>query len=236
MPAHQVSISVDGTSHNIVPGLVQGSILLGLAPLAPSDQLLFEVDGDIDIPVSPTDLIVLKGGETFSIGDGCPRVSDNPTVRKGVKLIVNDRESERGQHPQHAKLTGAEIKARAGTPSGEELWLDLKGLADERVADTQHLILRDGYTFFTKELDVDGGCNGSGHELEPVHLKVDGVDRTILPGTYSALDLKQRFGIPQDYALEEVVDGKFCPVGDLAIVTIHGGEVFISHVPRGGSS
>jgi hypothetical protein len=236
MPAHQVTISVDGTSHHIVPGLVQGSTLLGLALLAPSDQLLFEVAGDVDIPVSLSDLIVLTGGESFSIGDGCPRVLDNPIVRKAVTLTVNEQPLGHEQHARHAKLTGAEIQTRAGVPLDAELWLDLQGLADERIGGAHRLILREGYTFFTKERDLDEGCNGSEHEIKPVHVRVDDADHTILPGTYSALDLKQRFSIPQDYALERVMDGKFCPVDDSATITIHGGEVFISHVRRGGSS
>ncbi len=236
MPAHLVSISVDGTTHNIVPSLVQGYTLLNLVPLLPSDQLLFEVDGDVDVPITPIDVIVLKGGEVFSIGDGCPRISDNPTVRKSLRLSVNDQVFELRHHPRHAKLTGAEIKALAVIPVGAELWLDLKGLADERIDDNQLLILRDGYTFFTKAPDADQGCNGSSHELNPVQVKVDDVDRSILPGVYSVQNLKQRFSIPMDYALEQVVDGKFYSLSESEAVTINGGEVFISHVPRGGSS
>jgi len=74
------------------------------------------------------------------------------------------------------------------------------------------------------------------HGTKPVHMRADDVDRTIDAGTYSVIDLKMKFGIPADYAMEQVKDGKFCPIEDTASVTIHGGEVFISHVRRGGSS
>lgn len=236
MPAHQVPISVDGTTHNIVPGLVQGNTLLALAPLSPSDQLLFEVDGDIDIPVSPTDLIVLKGGETFSIGDGCPRISDNPSVRKAVPLVVNERESDHQHHPQHAKLTGAEIKGRAGTPAGEALWLDLKGLADERINDAYRLILREGYTFFTKALDPNEGCECNQQGSKTVHISVNSVEQTILAGNYVVTDLKRLFSIPPDYEFIQVTDGKFNSLSNETIVLICGGEVFVGHVSQGASS
>lgn len=236
MPAHQVPISVDGITHNIVPGLVQGNTLLALTPLAPSDQLLFEVDGDIDIPVSPTDLIVLKGGETFSIGDGCPRISDNPSVRKPVPLVVNERLFDHEHHPQHAKLTGAEIKGRAGTPPGEALWLDLKGLADERIDDAHRLILREGYTFFTKALDPNEDCECSQQGSKTVHVSVNTVEQTILAGKYSVIDLKHLFNIPQDYEFIQVTDGKFNSLSNEVVVSICGGEVFVGHVRQGASS
>lgn len=236
MPAHQVSISVDGVSHNIVPGLVQGNILLALAPISPSDQLLFEVDGDIDIPISPTDFIVLKGGETFSIGDGCPRISDNPSVRKAVSLVVNQCVSDHEHHPQHAKLTGAEIKGRAGTPPAEELWLDLKGLADEHINDAHRLILREGYTFFTRALDSNEGCECTQQGSKFVHISVNAVKQTILAGNYLVVDLKILFSIPTDYEFVQVTGGKFSNLSNEAVISICGGEVFVGHVRQGASS
>lgn len=236
MPAHQVTISVDGATHNITPGLVQGTLLLGLVQLAPNDQLLFEVDGDIDIPVSPTDLIALKGGETFSIGDGCPRVSDNPIVRKGVKLTVNDQELDHDHQARHAKLTGAEIKARAGTPLKDELWLDLKGLADERVDDAQSLILRDGYLLFTKKPDKENGGDCCEQGTHTVRVSVNSVEHSILAGNYAVSELKRIFGVPADYDFDQVRDGKFTSISDETIVSICGGEVFVSHVCQGASS
>jgi len=236
VPAHQVTISVDGTSHNIVPGLVQGNTLHALAPLCPSDQLLFEVDGDIDIPVSPTDLIVLKGGEVFSIGDGCPRISDNPTVRKDVNLVVNNQACAPVAHSHHAKLTGAEIKVRAGIQQGDELWIDLKGLADERVNDAQRLIMREGYTFFARAADHDEGEECCSHGRASVLVTVNGNSHTIQVGKYTVTDLKLRFGVPADYEFDQVTDGKFTGLGNEVIVSICGGEVFVSHVRQGASS
>lgn len=74
------------------------------------------------------------------------------------------------------------------------------------------------------------------HSAKPVHFKVDDIEHAIKPGSYSVTDIKHRFGVALDYALEQVIDGKFCPIDDKADVTIHGGEAFISHVKRGGSS
>lgn len=236
MPAHQVTISVDGATHNITPGLVQGTLLLGLVQLAPHDQLLFEVDGDIDIPVSPDDLIALQGGETFSIGDGCPRISDNPIVRKDVKLAVNDQEVDPGHHVKHAKLTGAEIKTRAGTSPDEELWLDLKGLADERVSDTQCLILREGYRLFTKKKDQANGCDCSEQGPHTVRVSVNSVEHSITAGKHAVSELKRIFGVPADYDFDQVLDGKFTSISNDAVLTICGGEVFVSHVCQGASS
>lgn len=236
MPAHQVTISVDGATHNITPGLVQGTLLLGLVQLAPHDQLLFEVDGDIDIPVLPDDLIALKGGETFSIGDGCPRISDNPIVRSGVSLTVNDQVLDLSQHTKHAKLKGAEIKDRAGISSEEELWLDLKGLADERVDDTKCLILREGYQLFTRKKDQASGCDCSEQGTYTVRVSVNSVEHSIIAGTYAVSELKRIFGVPADYDFDQVFEGKFTTISNEAMQTICGGEIFVSHVCQGASS
>jgi hypothetical protein len=67
-------------------------------------------------------------------------------------------------------------------------------------------------------------------------ITVDDVQREIAPGDYLVSDFKHRFGVPADYELDVVVCGQFGPLADNAEIHIEGGEVFVGHVRRGGSS
>lgn len=75
------------------------------------------------------------------------------------------------------------------------------------------------------------------HEHGPfVHVLVDDVQREIKRGQYEVSALKHELGVPPDYEFDLVINGVFDPLADGAKIKIAGGEVFVSHVRRGGSS
>ena len=69
-----------------------------------------------------------------------------------------------------------------------------------------------------------------------VKITVDGKQHDIRPGEYVVAQLKTEVGVPANYELEELRDGTMVPLDDNATIRICGGESFISHVRRGGSS
>jgi hypothetical protein len=79
-----------------------------------------------------------------------------------------------------------------------------------------------------------------GHPDERDHREVaitlDGHRKEITAGNYLVSALKAKLGVPADYELDEVVNGEFRELSDSAHIEIKGGEHFISHVRRGGSS
>ncbi len=75
---------------------------------------------------------------------------------------------------------------------------------------------------------------GQDHPEEKVEIKVDGKERKIRPGTYVLSEFKKLVHVDASRDLDQVKDG--VPVQVEGDVTIVGGEVFISHVPQGGSS
>ena len=169
MPAQKVSITVDRQVRSIKPGAARGQDLIHLANLGRDEQLLLEVAGDVDIPLSPEDVIFIRGGEQFSIGDGTPVVADNPHVRKPLKLVLNDTQLPESQESHHAKLTGAELKAMVG--GGDvDLWADLDGIGDEIVADTDRIVLQVQDRFFTVPREED--------RFYEVTVILDGEDRS----------------------------------------------------------
>jgi hypothetical protein len=69
-----------------------------------------------------------------------------------------------------------------------------------------------------------------------VKVEVDNHPHHVQPGTYLVSDFKALVGVPPDKELDQVIRGNLTTLADAASVTIAGGEVFFSHVRRGGSS
>jgi hypothetical protein len=69
-----------------------------------------------------------------------------------------------------------------------------------------------------------------------VTVTIDGQPKELRRGKYLVSDLKQVFGVPADYELDEVKDGEFKPLDDTGHTVINGKEVFVSHVRRGGAA
>jgi hypothetical protein len=76
----------------------------------------------------------------------------------------------------------------------------------------------------------------SEHEKKKVKIDVDNHPEHVAPGTYKVADFKELIGVPAEKELDQVIEGNLTTLDDSASVTIKGGEVFFSHVRRGGSS
>jgi hypothetical protein len=150
MPAKLVSITIDEQSQSIKPGATRGQDLFNKTNIALHEQLLLEVQGDIDVPIAAHDLIFLRGGESFSIGDGTPQVSDNPRLRSPISFLLNNTSVS----SEHAKITGANLKSLA-EGLGFDLWADLDGIADEILEDQDNIVLQPVDKFFTVPSEED---------------------------------------------------------------------------------
>lgn len=169
MPAQEVCITIDRESRSIKPGAVRCQGIISLAKLNPGEQVMLEVAGDVDIPLSPNDVLFIRGGEVFSIGDGQPQVADNPRVRKPLAFMLNDAPIPENQQPHHAKLTGAEIKTLAGGHN-IDLWADLDRIADEVLEDSDRILTQAQDRFFTVPREDDD-------RFYEVTVILDGEDR-----------------------------------------------------------
>jgi len=69
-----------------------------------------------------------------------------------------------------------------------------------------------------------------------VEITVDGTPRQIEKGPYDLAEFKIFMNIDPTKDVDELIDGQFVPVTGDKKIHIKGGEVFISHVPQGGSS
>ena len=150
MKSNLVTIKIHSCSHQISTGIKQGSELIQLAGIAQPQQLFLEVDGDIDIPITSNDYVIIKGGEEFSIGDGQPPIVDNPCLRIPIRPIFNGQVLGENQALKHAKILGSELKKLDSEydPS-DGLFADLDGLADEPIRDDWRIIIRPDHKFLT---------------------------------------------------------------------------------------
>ena len=73
------------------------------------------------------------------------------------------------------------------------------------------------------------------HERE-VRVEVDKKFHEVRPGEYRVSAFKELVGVPPTKELEQIIHGEMKPLSDDGTICIKGGEVFVSHVRRGGSS
>jgi hypothetical protein len=69
-----------------------------------------------------------------------------------------------------------------------------------------------------------------------VSITIDGQAHSIRRGMHELSELKKLGSVPADYALDQVIDGKFEPLPDNGKVHIRGDEVFVSHPKDSASS
>ena len=231
MSIREVTIIVDRQERNVTPGLKQGSEFTQSFNLGTNENLLFKVNGDIDIPVYPQDFMLIMGGEVFSVVDGNTKIEDNPQLRHPIRCIFNEQQLNEQQALHYAKITGKELKKLdPNSKPGSRLVADLKGLADEVIEDHQRIIVKPHDQFIVMPPSEDHA-----HQNE-LQVTIDSRQVTIASGDYLVSVLKQKLGVPPEYELERVEQGQFHPLADESSFKLHKHEEFISHVRTGSSS
>ncbi|NJA08332.1 hypothetical protein HC024_21770 [Methylococcaceae bacterium WWC4] len=231
MSIRNVTIIVDRQERNITPGLKQGFDLIQSFKLDTNQNLLLEIHGDIDVPVSSEDFLLITGGEVFSVGDSNVQIEDNPPLRKPIRCTLNEQQLSEHQALCHAKITGKELKnLDPHAKPGSRLVADLDGLADEVIGDHQRIIVKPHDQFIVMPPSED---HTHQHEIT---VAIDDRHVALATGSYLVSVMKQKLGIPFEYELERVEHGQFYPLADDSIFELRKHEHFISHVRTGSSS
>lgn len=81
----------------------------------------------------------------------------------------------------------------------------------------------------------------SGHDQDHEHghaitVMIDGHPKEIRQGRYLVSELKSALGVSADLELDQVENGEFKPLDDNSHINVKEGDVFVSHVRRGGAS
>jgi hypothetical protein len=110
---------------------------------------------------------------------------------------------------------------------------------EARIHEIQEIILKDEKEIERLESEEERILREEEHRHHHpvlVEITVDSKPRKIRAGEYIVSALKAELEIPPAKELERVLDGMLTPLLDTAKIDICGGEVFISHARRGGSS
>lgn len=84
--------------------------------------------------------------------------------------------------------------------------------------------------------DIEKSEKDKDKDKKIVSVKVDQHLRKIESGNYSVAEFKQVVEVPENYDLDQLIDGKFEAVDESKKLHIKGNEVFVSHVRTGSSS
>jgi len=235
MPIQKVAIEVDRQARSIVPGAARGQDIIDLAGITGTEQVLLEVQGDVDIPLSASDIVFIRGGEKFSVGDGSPVVDDNPSIRKPVQLALDDQVLTLGGPPFKAKIIVRDLKAIIGA-GNHDLWADLDGLADELLEDDDRLVLQPQDKFFTVPL-------GGQDRFYEVTVILDGEARqrrfpynmTVLEATRRSLPPRDRSSVADfDMVDADIGTAPLAPALTLQAAGIRDGHVLSITKKNGG--
>jgi len=199
-----IHIEIAGTKLATTPGAKRGRDLITLGKVVAPAQLVLEVDGDVDIAVSPDDVIVIRGGERFSIGDGSPQLPDNPVMRKPIAAMLNEQPLSNFGGGRHGKASVAELVNWAGGGGGQEIWIDLDGLVDELLLSTDRIVVQPADHFISVPREEED-------RIYEVIVILDGEDKARrFPAGMTVLQAIRRSLPPRDrlnVADFEMVDG-----------------------------
>lgn len=149
-----VTFEIAGERLETKPGAKRGRELIETGNITAPEQLVLEVPGDVDIAVAPDDIIVIRGGEKFSVGDGEPQLPDNPLMRKPTTATLNEQPLTVFSPARHGKASVAELTLWAG--GGDlDVWLDLDGLADELLLATDRIVIQPKDHFITVQREEE---------------------------------------------------------------------------------
>lgn len=198
-----VHIEIAGTQLATTPGAKRGQDLINLGNVVAPEQLVLEIDGDVDVAISPNDVIVVRGGERFSIGDGSPQLPDNPVMRKPIAATLNEQPLSTYGGGRHGKASVAELVTWAGG-GDQDIWIDLDGLADELLLPTDRIVVQPIDHFISVPRDAED-------RLYEVVVILDGEEKARrFPASMTVLQALRRSLPPRDRpsaAEFEMVDG-----------------------------
>ena len=166
-------VKINDQHFELNTGMYEGSKLIELAKLEPDQKLLLDIKGDVDIPITPQDLVYLTGNETLISGkfDG----PDSPNSHKCRGIVIN---GETVEDVFNLKLTGLQIKELLFEDCLDKaLYVELENEPDYIVDNDASIVLNQtfGFLLVTKsvsESDIpdleECACKG---EKPPKHEK-----------------------------------------------------------------
>lgn len=180
-----VSIVINNQNIEIKPSLYTGAEIQNLVNLCNEERIFLDLENDVDIPISASDLLVIEGGEVFSVGTS--DAPDNPNLVNSKKVTIN------GQVVEEVSCSKIEAKALKKylfeDITDKVIYLELANAPDYLLKNEESIILNDSLKFLlvtksSSEADIPDleECSCS-EQCPPKHqkykIKIDKVKHTV---------------------------------------------------------
>lgn len=184
MSNFDVPIQIQGGTYQLFPGKVLGSELYSLANISPSElELMLDTPEEVDIPVLPTDTLIITGGESFVVAKPCSDIPDIPALHSPIPFSLNGRLFTGDESFLKGKVTTEELAQMIGKSTSDTRFiLDLDGLADQVLPNEGEILVGGNWSIITTPIEDEGSeidledCSSGGGAVEPSHryrIRVD---------------------------------------------------------------
>jgi len=138
----KVKITINGDEHECAGGLVRARELHELAGCQGERFFINRPDG-IDIPLDPTDVLVIRDGGSFAEGEA--PIESNPPLRNEIQFRLNGKP---GPSLARAKITGRKLKEFDTEHPKGRLFVDISTGPDAEIADDTTVVVQEEDSFF----------------------------------------------------------------------------------------
>jgi len=220
MPNFDVSIQIQGDEFTLFPGKVYGSELYSLVNISPDEyMLMLDTPNEVDIPVSPADIIIVTGGENFVISKPCSGISDIPALNSPIPFSLNGDLFTGDDSFMRGKVTTEELAQKINKSTSDTRFiLDLDGLADQVLPNKCQIVVGGSWSVITTPVEDEGAeidledCSCGGEPPRPSHryrIRVDDKKFTVDVPHMLGRDILKLAGFcsPEQHALYQKFRG-----------------------------
>jgi hypothetical protein len=203
----EVRIAINGKHHEVREGLTRVEQLKTIGDIPATETLERDVYGQMEALIDDGEVHV-HAGDVF--------VSRRQEHHM-AKIHINGKE-----HETHRGENSVEHLKHLGQVPTEEVLAEIK---EGKPVDLGHEAV----------VEIHGGEIFKSHK-RLVKITINGNPHETQQGENSVAHLRHLGKAPADEILSEFINGQFVDLANNAHVEIHGGEIFASHKPSGGSS
>lgn len=153
-------IHISGDRFEFPRGLQVLSSVYELVHLAPArGHLLLELPDERDIPLGPTDSIIINGKERFSVSLSPYPADDNPHLRKPLRPVMNEHPIAEQHALTHAKVSFLQMsQLDPHFEVGDGVFVEMTDIPDPQLTEGIRLIVQADDRFYTSP------CGNVGYE------------------------------------------------------------------------
>jgi len=171
-------IHIAGERYEVARGLTQGSALYQVGGTDPHlGYLLLELDDERDIPLAPSDYIVVNGKERFSVARGAYPSDDNPRLRRPLRPVMNEVQISADAQLGRAKCTPGQLsELDPNFEAGDGVFVDLQDIPDAQVTEGIRLLVQADDRFYTSPCGNVGYGQRLNEDLEAARAHYGAID------------------------------------------------------------